>query len=275
MNATTLPDNPRAVLGGNNPPPEAPTDAEQAQPADLAEPAELVNATFADLTKFLAEMPVVENEDQAQKIRVQIDAAKAVLNGLEEGRDALVRPLNTRVKAINETAREARTPLEKLLTEALTRLAAFLKAEEDRRVAEAEKAKREAEAKIAAAQEAADREDEARENAAEGEFTDVGLAILDTDAKMAEAAAATRAAQLAERDTRVRVGGGMGKALGLRSKESLTIVDAPKALKAIIKAADGAIPEKIADAIITAARDYRKLKGKLPDGITASTERGL
>jgi hypothetical protein len=60
-----------------------------------------------------------------------------------------------------------------------------------------------------------------------------------------------------------------GKALSLRSKETLTVDNALKAMSEI-----GSHP-KINEAILSAARDYRKQYGRLPAGVTASYSRSI
>ena len=249
------------VMGGNNPP----------EPTSI----EIAQGVFDDLTLFLAEMPVVQTDEQSRAIKARIDSAKAALDAMESDRDSQVRPLNTTVKEINARFKAVSSVLESLMTEALKRAAAWARAEEARLEAIAAEKRRVADEAIAAANAAAGREIEARENAAEGEFTDVGVAILDTDEAKKVADRAVRESARADRDTRVRIGGGYGKAMGLRDKETLTIVDGAKALKAIIKASDGVVPDKITDAILASARAYRKMKGKLPDGIESSVERSL
>ena len=98
----------------------------------------------------------------------------------------------------------------------------------------------------------------------------LGAASLDADDAIAAAKRAEREAAVAERDAAtVRVGGGWGRVASLRTKETLVVSDAAKAIKAI------GMTDKIRDAILSSARDYRKLKGKLPAGIDATTERAL
>ena len=78
----------------------------------------------------------------------------------------------------------------------------------------------------------------------------------------------------AERETHVKVGAAPGaRALSLRTKEELTVDDAKKLIAALLKV--GPLSEKVQDALLSAARDYRKVKGKLPDGVLAKQVRAL
>jgi hypothetical protein len=252
-------ENPRAIAGANNPP----------SPIDMAK------ITFDALAEYLKNRPVVQTLEEAKEAKLFIDRAKASLDELEKTRDGIVRPLNEKVKGINAEFREAREPLEKLLNEVKARLDRFIDAEEKRRAAEARAAQEALAEKERLAREAEARETEAKEGAEVGEFTDVGAATLEADAAFAEMERAQRAAEIAERDSAVKIVGGFGRALSRRTTEELIIEDAAKAIKAILKERGGILPEKIADAIKTAARDYRKAKGKLPDGVTSETSRSL
>jgi hypothetical protein len=79
----------------------------------------------------------------------------------------------------------------------------------------------------------------------------------------------SRFADRAERDTKVKIGGGFGASVGLRNSETLQVDDALKAIVII------GITDRIREAILTEARAYRKANGRLPDGISAQTERKL
>jgi hypothetical protein len=53
----------------------------------------------------------------------------------------------------------------------------------------------------------------------------------------------------------------------MRTEKTLVLENYGRAIKAI------GPNDKIRDAVLSAARDYRKLHGKLPDGVTEVTER--
>ena len=67
----------------------------------------------------------------------------------------------------------------------------------------------------------------------------------------------------------MKLGGGFGKAASLRTVETLHLDSYNLAIKAI-----GPHP-KIEEAILAAAREYRKVHGVLPDGVSATQERKL
>ena len=120
------------------------------------------------------------------------------------------------------------------------------------------------------AREAEAREKEAIEGAAVGEVTDVGGFIVEADAAFNQFQKADRAVAIAERDVPVRISSMMGgRALSMRTTEILLLDDPIKAIRAI------GITEKIRDAILSSARDYRKLKGELPKGVSATHERKI
>jgi hypothetical protein len=256
MAAIDVTDNPRAVIGGNVPP----------SSIDAAW------AVYRDLSDYIASNPVILTDDEARKAKLYFDRAKVALDEMETDRDKQVRPLNETVKSINSSFKEASAPLGKLKDELTSRLRAFTLAEEARRAAIAAEAARVARELEEAARAAEQAEQEAIANAAEGEFTDAGTAIAEADDAFRDYSAAARAAALAQRDTKVKIGGGFGRAFTLTTKETLSVSDAGAALAAIV-AKLGSPPPKIVDAILSAARDYRKLFGNLPAGIAVTHER--
>lgn len=243
-----------ALAGHNNPP----------------GPIEDANNAIADLSRFLAAVPVIENEDQARQGKLHVDRTRATLGALEDARDLCVRPLNEQVREINASFKSVSAPLTKVLDELRARLTAFAKAEEIKREAAAEAARLAAFEAERAAREAEEREREVKDSATFGEIADVGAAIVNADRAFADFEARTRDAARAERETNVRIGGGFsGRALSMRSSETLKLVSYSKAITAI------GPNSKIEAAILTAARDYRKLHGQLPSGVVAETERKI
>ena len=254
--------NDRFGIGGNNPP---------------AGSIEIANETFADVSKWLGNNPVVETEDKAFEAAALVKRAEGSLREIEAERDGKVRPLNERVASINadykskhNTDKKNPGTLDKVFNELRRRLAVFMKAEEDRKAAIAEAARLAALRAEEEAREADRREKEALENASLGEIgVDVAAVTIEADQAFKTFEKAERIATRAERDTTARFSGGYGRALSLRNKETLIVTDAAAALAAV------GITEGINDAILTAARAYRKLHGKLPDGVKADTGRDL
>ncbi len=249
MDAATL-----APVGHNQPP----------SPVDDAKSA------MVDLSQFLASVPVIQTEEDARKGKLHIDRTRATLGALEDARDASVRPLNEKVKLLNALYKSVSQPLERVLGELRDRLTTFAKAEEAKREAAAEAARLAAFEAERAAREAEEREREIKENATFGEVADVGAAIVEADRAFADFEKRTREAEQAERETNVRIGGGFsGRVLSMRGTETLVLESYGLALKAIGPNA------KIETAILSAARDYRKLRGVLPAGVKSVTERKI
>jgi len=225
---------------------------------------------YKDLSAFLADHPAIANQEDAQAAKLWLDRSAATLKAIEAERDGKVRPLNTEVKRINGVYKAGADPLDKLVSVLKSRIAAFLNAEENRRRAiEAEaKRKRDEAERIALAKIKA--EEEAKANADAGEVIDLGETIADTDAAIDEARRAANLARTAERDAdNTRIGGGFSRAVGLRTVEKWSVTDAIGALLEM-----GATPG-IEDEIVKAARAYRKLHGKLPNGVSVTEERVL
>jgi len=259
--------NPRAVAGGNNPPPDVP-----------ALPASIIEAKTAtkSISAYLAENPVVQTMEEANLAKIFIDDAKGALKTMETERVSIVKPQNDSVDATNTTFKAASVPLKKLLDIALSRVEAFRQAEIRRKDAEAKEARRIAEEAAHAAREAIEREAQAKLDAEYGEYTDVGAAVEDADAAFLAMEQAQRALKSAEKATNVRIDNGDGRALSARAAEVLIITDAVKVVKTLIEFnGDGRLHERIEHAIISAAREYRQMKGHLPAGVTSSTTRSL
>ena len=247
-------------MGDNNPP-------------DLISHAQSV---IDDINSWLSEHPVIETEEQSREAKPFLDRAKAALDELEAERDGKVRPLNETVDAINAKYKalhnvDKKKPglFDRIVNELKARVGAFMIAEEQRRAKESEAARLALEEAERIAREAEDKEREALSNAAAGEVVNVAEVTKAADEAFNEFERTSRFAARAEKDTKVKIGGGFQKAVSLRTVETLHLESYSKALKAI------GPHEKIAEAILSAAREYRKEHGHLPDGVTATEERKL
>jgi hypothetical protein len=240
--------NPREHIGANNPP----------SAIDFAKESSTALSDW------------IETDDDARAAKQLVDRAKSSLESMETERDGQVRPLNTQVREINDRYRQPRTLLEKVRNTLVDRLTAYAKRLEQERLRKAEEARRGAEAAAQAAMDAERREQEAREEAEQGVCdVDVAEAAAETDQAVAALGKAARAVVRAERDTKVRVGGGFGRVMTLRDKEILTVTDWQAAIKEI------GLTDRIAEAIITEAREFRNSMGDLPSGISQTFERTL
>jgi hypothetical protein len=246
--------NPREVIGGNNPP----------GPIDIGK------ITLADASAWLAENPVIETPDTATEAAAMEKRVKASFDEIEAERVKAVKPLNDQVKAINETHKAAQKPLETARDTIKQRLAVYVRAEEAKRRAEAMRIAREAEEAERIAREAEAREIEAKENSAQGVVgEDVIAATTAADEAFSRFEKIDRAAEIAAKDSKVKVSGGYGRALSLRTVEVLSVTDPQQALQAM------GLTANLREAFLTEARAYRKTTGKLPEGITATTEQKL
>lgn len=261
MHSTALQQNDYApTIGDNNPP----------GPIDHAQ------TVIDDINAWLADHPVVETDDHAREAKPFLDRAKNALEEMESERDSKVRPLNETVDAINlkyktlhNTDKKKPGRHDKIVNELKARVAAFLAAEEDRREREAEIARQAQAEAERIAREAEAKEAEALANAKAGEVVDVAEVTKQADEAFQEYELQSRFAARAERDTKVKIGGGFENAVSLRTVETLHLDSYSLALKAI------GPHDKVAAAILSAAREYRKEHGALPPGVRATHERQL
>lgn len=229
------------------------------------------------LSDWMKEHPVIANDVDARAAKLLLDRAVANAADIETERDNKVRPLNEQVadinadyKAIHNIDKKKPGTLDRIVNELKSRLATFITAETARREAEAE-AKRIALAEAERiAREAEDRERDALDSAKAGELgVDVVSATSEADSRFAEFKRANREAARADKDSHVKIGGGFRNAVSLRTVETLHLDSYSKAIRAI------GPNDKIREAVLSAARDYRKLNGTLPEGVTSTTERTL
>lgn len=231
---------------------------------------EIARDAMDDLNKFLTDTPVIENEEQVKVGTLFVERVRKTLADLDDARKAEVRPHNDEVKAINHVYGNASRPLNTLLNELKFRLTDYAGREEALRIREADEARKAADALEMEARTAEAREQEAKQNATQGEVTDVAAAVIEADQRFQEFQRADRAAAIAERNVPVKLASQLGgKALGLRTKETLVLDDAYAAIREM------GVTEKIRDAVLSAARDYRRLHEKLPAGISTTTTRSI
>lgn len=222
-----------------------------------------------DMNKWLSDNPVIQSEDQAREAKAIRDRAVNAVKDMEDEREAKVKPLNEQVKGINEEYRPHRDTLKSVLVELLARLTAYSLHEEQKRIKAADEARKRAAEAEQRAREAEDRERLAKEEASAGVVTDIAGSTREADEAFDLYKRASREAARAERETKVRVAGGFQRALGLRDKEVLIITDPIAALNEM------GMTDKVEAAILSSAREYRRITGDLPLGIIAKTERSL
>ena len=256
-----LPPISREVVGGNNPP----------------GPIEMAESIMQVLSDWMKDHPVIQTEDEARAAKPLIDRAKAAMDEIEAERDGKVRPLNDKVaeinveyKAVHNTDPKKPGTFNKVFNELKTRVADYLRREEQKRLIAAAEARRLQEEAERQAREAEERERQALHGASLGEVdVDVAAVTKEADETFSAFERQSRFADRADKDTKVKLGGGFASAVLLRTAETLQVDDALKAI-VVIGATD-----RIREAILTEARAYRKANGRLPDGVSATTERKL
>lgn len=269
MNMHTL--NPRAVMGGNQPPSAI----------------ELTRPVIEALGTFLKDYPVITNETESREAKVVLDRTVIALQGVEKERDDKVRPLNEQVKDINTDYHKFHNTNDKkpglwdtLVKELKIRLTAFAREEETKRQAKLAAARKLLEDAERKAREADAAAREAAATAAQGVCgEDFAGAAEQADTAFNAYEKAGRVVQRAEKDTKVRIVGGMNNALSLRNVETLSVTDWKAAIEAIGFNDDPdepfRLPKELADMICKLARTYRNAFGELPPGIAATHDRRL
>jgi len=239
-------------------------------------PIDYAQSVVDDINVFLSDHPTIQTENDAREAKPHLDRAKAAFEDVEKERDGLVRPLNERVsdinakyKGVHNTDPKKPGAFDRIVIELKARVAAFMIKEEQRRQREAEIARLAQEEAERIAREAEAKEAEALENAKLGEIVDVAEVTKQADEAFEEFERQSRFAARAEKDTKVKIGGGFDRTASLRTVETLHLDSYGLALKAI------GPNDKIRDAILSAARDHRKLHGELPAGVRATHERKL
>lgn len=226
--------------------------------------------TTSELGKWLEDHPVIQTEEAARAAKLLIDRATSTIADAEAERDKQVRPLNEQVKTINEKFRGPRESLRRVADILKERIAAFIKAEKERREAEAEAKRLSMEEAERRAREAEALEREAQEAAKAG-VVDAGVAqaTMEADEAFAHYEQRQREAARAQKDVDVKIGGGFKRRIGLRTKEVLVLHNWHKAIDEM------GLSEALIESILKEARAFRKATGHLPEGVTATTEEVL
>jgi hypothetical protein len=223
--------------------------------------------TASSINSWLTDHPVIETEEMAREAKVMIDRGKLGLRDLDDERAAKVAPLNLQVQSINDLYRKPKELLRKITDEALRRVTDFLAKEEAKRIKLAEEARRAAEEVERSARLAEAAEREAIDDAGQGAIVDIAATSAAADRSFDQYRKADKAAAIAEREAKVKIGGGFTRSLSLKNRETLRVVEAISAINAI-----GLTPD-IEAAILKGARAFRAMTGSLPSGIESKTER--
>lgn len=225
---------------------------------------ETAGETMRDISAWLSENVVI-TEDTAKDAKVFLDRGKLCLKDLDDERDSKVRPLNEQVREINDGYRAPKGLLERVLQELSGRLTFFIKEEKRKREEAAREASRIAEEAEQRARDAERAEQDAIGSANSGELgVDIAAHVAEADNAFREFEKATRAAAIAEKETKVKVSGGFSRSIGLKNKEKLILVNALLALQEMGTSSD------VEEAILKSARAYRNATGDLPEGVEST-----
>lgn len=247
----------------------SPSEIGHNRPPGMIDAAEGISAA---VRSWMEDHPVVDSGETAKEAKLQIDRAKLCLLDMEAERERKVKPLNAQVREINDSYKPAKTILGAIVLEINRRITDFLAKEEAKRIKIAQEARKKAEEAERLAREAEQRERDAIDDAKVGAIVDVASQSAEADAAFAEYQRSARQADVAERDSRVKIGGGFTRALSLRNKETLVITNAISAINTICKLG---IPSDLEAAILKSARAYRSVYGELPPGIESKIERSV
>jgi hypothetical protein len=265
--------NPREVIGNNNPPEPVADEAAVKSYATMLMVTTPAITSALDalplLRAFIAENPVFQNAEELQKGGTWIESARRTLAALEDERKPKVQPLNVAAEIINKPYRDIRQEIEgtketKGLLEILVdRWNVGEAAEHQRREDAAAEATRIAEAAAAAAQALIDQANDGIARAEVGECdVDVGGMVIDAKASIHDANVLNRTAQRAIKNTRVRVASKLGgRALGPRERRVIVIDDPCAAIKAM-----GGLSEEATKALQSMAAAFEDAYGTLPAG---------
>ncbi len=259
-------DNPRAVIGANNPPPDV---AESPKAPDVMENARSV---YKVVSAFLADNPAIIDEESARKANEVRDQARTMVKSLESADEAESKPLHKAWKDSKAKWKKPIDALDKVLSELSGRLQKYMIEEDDKRKAIAEEARKKAAELERVAREAEEAEHAAILAAEVGEFTDAGAAMAKADIAFDQFKEAKAEAKVATREEDVRFRSRFGsKATTLRTVETLHVDDPVAALNAMWP------DDGLREALLTAARGWRKAHGGevLPPGIRRDTEQKI
>jgi hypothetical protein len=218
--------------------------------------------TADEINEWLKEHPVIETEEDARAGKMLIDRAVLGEQDMEDERFARQRPHLDTVERIREEYREPKRILQTVLKVLKGRTDAYLVAETAKREAAAAEAARVAEELERAARNAERIEQDALGSVDSGELgVDIQAVVVEADDAFARYERAAREAARAERETKVKIGGGFRRSLGLRRTADIQVVDAVAAIRAV------GLSDSIRDAIIKAARVYHREIGEYPPGV--------
>lgn len=227
---------------------------------------------FTELSAFLKDKPVIQSEHEARAGVALKERTLVAIKEARNERETKTSPLRERLNAIFSAYElvKDKGPLETAYGILRKRLTTYATAIEDARIAEANRLRLEAEERERIAREAEAAEAAAIAGADVGECTDVGAAIEQADVAFSSFRRADKQAAIAEKNVPVRFASALGgRSQAMRNVEVLMLDNIDAAIKVL------GITDKIRDAVLSSARDFRKEFDELPAGIIATYERSL
>jgi hypothetical protein len=235
----------------NNPPPDAAISS--------------ARIMWTDLSKWLETTPVIVDDKAAAEAKTFLDRAKATLADLNQAKEIESKPLFEAHRAAVAKYKKPYDLIDALRTQLGSRIKAWLDKLEAERLAALAKARAERDEAERIAREKEAAEKEAIENAAVGECTDVAGATAQADAAFDAFKKADRAETRADKAaSNVRLGGGFSRSVSVR-KVAVPLIDDLEAAIKVLQAVG--LTDKVREALISSARDWKKLKGDWPAGI--------
>jgi hypothetical protein len=223
---------------------------------------------------LISNFPKVTHKADADKVAEGIRNAQGALQAYDADRDTRVRPLNSRVKAINDEYRATKEAFATLIESLKGINRVWLKAEDLRRAAEAKRLREEAERKADEARRAQEEAAREAERAKDGDVTDGPLRPVEAARDAQEATLAARKAEATATKVekeRVTSGGGGTRAVGLATHIELKIPSKKDLIKIVTQI--GMLDEFFIDDVIAACRRYHHKQRVWPAGLDVKEEK--
>ncbi len=214
---------------------------------------------------WLKTNPVVETEEAARAAKPHVDRLRLGLQDMEGELKARTGPKLDEIDAIRGEYHQIRTLTEKLLEETRNRINAWAQEEKIRRRKFAEEVRQRAKEEERLAREAEETERGMVEDARLGVETDVAAATKEANERFAAFEKAQREVARAQRETKIKVGGGFGRAMTFHKETELFVTNPEKAINIL------GWSEPVLEVIRKEAVKYQRKHGHLPDGVFAKT----
>lgn len=225
-----------------------------------------------EISKWLEDNPVIDSLEKAKAAKLLLDRANLALKDLESERKKQVDPLNKQVKEINDRYREPKETLALALQAVKGCINVYLETVEAQKIADARAAAEKAEAAKRAAIEAEKAAEKAAEESAQGVIIDAINPVIEANRAFSNYEKAEREkARLEKSIEQTKI---VNKTLGtratsLREREELILIDPIACIQ------DMGVSDELAEAILKAAREFRRNNNRVPQGIKIEKTRSV